>query len=48
MLLSSAGKVLGTHPSRAAAERQETAVQLSKLRKKGKKIPRKPSKKRKK
>lgn len=38
------GKVLGKHPSRAAALKQETAINLSKLRAQGVKIP-KPKKK---
>lgn len=40
-LVSSTGKVLGTHPSKAAATRQEKAIQISKARAKGHRIPRK-------
>lgn len=38
-LVSSTGKVLGTHPSRKAAERQEVAIQISQARAAGHKIP---------
>ena len=38
-------KILGRHPTRAGAERQETAVNLSKARKAGHRIPRRPAKK---
>ena len=40
VLVSGEGKVLGTHPSRAAAVRQETAINISKARKAGHRIPR--------
>ena len=40
-LISGTGKVLGTHGSRAAAERQEKAIQISKARKSGARIPKK-------
>jgi hypothetical protein len=32
-------KVLGTHPSRASAEKQERAIQISKARAAGHRIP---------
>lgn len=34
-------KVLGTHPTRAAAEKQEAAINISKARAAGHRIPRK-------
>jgi len=37
VLLSRTGKVLGTHPSRKAAERQESAINISKAKKSKKK-----------
>ena len=40
-LISSTGKVLGTHSTRAGAEKQEKAIQISKARKAGKRIPKK-------
>ena len=40
-LISSTGKVLGTHPSRAKAQAQESAINISKAHAKGHKIPRK-------
>lgn len=40
-LVSGTGKVLGTHNSRAAAERQEKAIQISKARAAGHRIPKK-------
>lgn len=40
-LISSSGKVLGTHNTRAGAEKQESAIQISKARAKGKRIPKK-------
>tara|TARA_Y100000310_G_scaffold88584_2_gene85630 strand:- start:683 stop:844 length:162 start_codon:yes stop_codon:yes gene_type:complete len=40
VLVSGTGKTLGTHATRAGAERQEKAITLSKLRKQGK-IPKK-------
>lgn len=39
------GKVLGKHPNRAAALKQETAINLAKLRAKGVKMPMSPKKK---
>lgn len=39
------GKVLGKHSSRAAAKRQEAAIKLSKARRAGHKIPKKPTQK---
>ena len=42
-LVSSKGKVLGTHPTRAAAAKQEVAIRLSELRAKGRSIPKKRS-----
>lgn len=38
-LISGSGKTLGTHDSRAAAERQEKAIQISKTRAAGHRIP---------
>lgn len=38
-------KILGRHPTRVAAERQESAVNISKARAAGHRIPRKPAKK---
>ncbi len=40
------GKVLGTHPSKTAAERQEAAINISKARAAGHRIPKKPAKRR--
>ena len=40
-LVSSEGKTLGTHDTRAAAERQEKAIQISKARASGHRIPKK-------
>lgn len=40
-LISRAGKVLGTHPTRAAAEKQEDAINISKARAAGHRIPKK-------
>lgn len=40
-LTSGTGKLLGTHPTRAAAERQEAAVNISKARAAGHRIPKK-------
>lgn len=37
-------KILGRHPTRAGAERQEAAVNLSKARAAGHRIPRRPAK----
>lgn len=39
-------KILGTHTSRAGAEEQERAIQISEARKKGHKIPYPKKKKR--
>ena len=39
-LVSRRGKVLGTHRSRAAAKRQESAINISKARKAGHRVPR--------
>ena len=41
LLVSSTGKILGTHPSKDAAESQEAAIKLSQLRAKGERIPEK-------
>ena len=35
------GKVLGTHPTKTAAEKQEAAINISKARAAGHRIPRK-------
>jgi len=43
LISKSTGKVLGTHPNRASALKQEKAIQISKARKAGHKIP-KPKK----
>jgi hypothetical protein len=40
------GKILGHHKSRAAAERQERAINLSKARRAGHRIPKRPAKRR--
>ena len=40
-LVSSSGKVLGTHSTRKGAERQEAAIGISKARAKGHRIPKK-------
>ncbi len=40
-LLSGTGKVLGTHDTRVQAEAQESAINISKARAKGKRIPKK-------
>ncbi len=37
-------KILGRHPTQAAAKRQEAAVNLSKARAAGHRIPRRPAK----
>ena len=39
-LVSRKGKTLGVHPSRAAAEAQEIAINISKARRAGHRIPR--------
>jgi len=39
LLSKKTGKVLGTHPSRAAALKQETAINIAKARAHGHKIP---------
>ena len=39
-------KILGRHTSRASAERQEAAINISKARSAGHRIPRRPAKKR--
>jgi hypothetical protein len=44
VLVSSTGRVLGHHPTRKAAERQERAINLSKARKAGHKIPKRKAK----
>jgi hypothetical protein len=41
VLVARSGRVLGTHPSRKAAEKQEVAISLAKARKKGHRIPKK-------
>ena len=38
-------KILGRHPNRAGVERQEAAVNISKARAAGHRIPRRPGKK---
>jgi len=43
-LVSKTGKTLGAHDSRAGAERQERAINISKARASGAKIPRKKGK----
>lgn len=45
LVSKTSGRVLGTHPSKAAAERQEAAVNISKARAAGHHIPKKPAKK---
>jgi hypothetical protein len=44
LLSKSSGRVMGTHPTRAAAERQEAAVSISKARAAGHRIPKRPAK----
>lgn len=39
LFTSDGSRVLGKHPTKAAAEAQETAISLSKARKEGKKVP---------
>lgn len=39
LLSKRTGRVLGTHPSRAAAMRQERAITISKARARGHRIP---------
>jgi len=46
ILYSHAGKVLGEHTSRADAKAQEIAINLSKARAAGHRIPRAPRKRR--
>jgi len=45
LLSKESGRVLGTHPSRAAAARQERAINLSKARAAGHRIAKRPAKK---
>ncbi|MGA2666830.1 MAG: hypothetical protein ABSE91_01910 [Patescibacteria group bacterium] len=45
LLSKKTGRVLGTHPTKAGAERQEAAVNISKARAAGHRIPRLPAKK---
>jgi hypothetical protein len=45
LLSKKTGRVLGTHPTKAGAERQERAVNISKARAAGHRIPKKPAKK---
>lgn len=40
------GRTLGRHPSKAAAKRQEAAINISKARAAGHRIPKRPAKKR--
>lgn len=46
LLSRKTGRVMGTHPTKAGAERQEAAVNLSKARAAGHRIPKRPAKKR--
>jgi hypothetical protein len=46
LLSKTSGRVLGTHPTKAATERQEAAINLSKARAAGHRIPKRPAKKR--
>jgi len=46
LLSRKTGRVMGTHPTKAGAESQEAAVNISKARAAGHRIPRKPAKKR--
>ncbi|KKM22797.1 hypothetical protein LCGC14_1621610, partial [marine sediment metagenome] len=39
VLLSRSGRVLGAHPSKRAAQAQESAINISKARKAGHRIP---------
>lgn len=45
LLSKTSSRVLGRHPSRAACMRQETAINLSKARAAGHRIPKRPAKK---
>jgi len=45
LLSRKTGRVMGTHPTKAGAERQEAAVNISKARAAGHHIPKKPAKK---
>ncbi len=45
LLSKKAGRVLGTHPTKASAERQEAAINIYKARAAGHRIPKKPAKK---
>jgi len=40
-LISKTGKVLGAHPTRAKAQAQESAINISKARQSGRRIPKK-------
>ena len=41
LLSKESGRVLGTHPTKAGAEKQEAAINISKARAAGHRIPRK-------
>ena len=41
LLSRGSGRVLGTHPSKGAAKKQEAAINISKARKAGHRIPKK-------
>ena len=45
LLSKKSGRVLGTHPTKAGADRQEAAVNISKARAAGHRIPKRPAKK---
>ncbi|MEK7142711.1 MAG: hypothetical protein AAB785_00705 [Patescibacteria group bacterium] len=45
LLSKKSGRVLGTHPSKSAAERQERAITISKARAAGHRIPKRPAEK---
>lgn len=45
LLSKKTGRVLGTHPTKKEAEQQERAINLSKARAAGYRIPKKPAKK---
>ncbi|HLB95588.1 MAG TPA: hypothetical protein VJK26_01640 [Patescibacteria group bacterium] len=45
LLSKESGRVLGTHPTKKAAEQQERAITISKARAAGHRIPKRPAKK---
>lgn len=45
LLSKKTGRVLGTHPTKEGCERQERAINISKARAAGHRIPKRPAKK---